>query len=125
MWASKSLYSHVGIVEVSEGKKYVIEAIFKVSRTPLNKWIKRGRLGRYAVFRYKNAGIPIGKFEKIEDLDVDNSVVRSLIKSRWRKHPLCTKSVKKFEECWNIILNDELVTPESIARDSNLEKIWT
>ncbi|OYZ24345.1 MAG: hypothetical protein B7Y39_01430 [Bdellovibrio sp. 28-41-41] len=46
MWASKSLYSHVGIVEIDGNKKYVIEAISKVSRTPLSKWIKRGRLGR-------------------------------------------------------------------------------
>jgi cell wall-associated NlpC family hydrolase len=52
MWASKSLYSHVGVVEVDGKDRYVIEAISKVSRTPLKKWIQRGRLGRYSVFRY-------------------------------------------------------------------------
>jgi len=52
MWASKSVYSHVGIVEVDGDKKYVIEAIKTVSRTPFDQWVKRGRLKRYAVFRY-------------------------------------------------------------------------
>lgn len=52
MWATKSLYSHVGVIEISGNKKFVIEAISRVSRTPLDKWIKRGRLARYAVYRY-------------------------------------------------------------------------
>lgn len=54
MWASKSLYSHVGIVETREGKSYVLEAISKVSRTPLTKWINRGRLGRFALYRMEH-----------------------------------------------------------------------
>ncbi len=52
MWASKTLFSHVGIVEVSGKKTYVLEAINVVSRTPIEKWIARGRLGRYAVYRH-------------------------------------------------------------------------
>jgi hypothetical protein len=52
MWATKSLYSHVGLIEVTPTQTYVIEAIAKVSRTPIEKWIARGRLGRYSVFRY-------------------------------------------------------------------------
>lgn len=54
MWASKSLYSHVGVIDVEGNKKYVIEAVATVRRTPLDAWIKRGRMGRYAVFRYKD-----------------------------------------------------------------------
>lgn len=54
MWASKSLYRKVGIVEVSGKRKFVIETISRVRRTPLEKWIKRGRLGRYAVYRHES-----------------------------------------------------------------------
>lgn len=169
MWASKSLYSHVGIVEIDGNKKYVIEAISKVSRTPLNKWIKRGRLGRYSVFRYQNldsnkqsnivkeaksflgrpydiyftsknkeiycselvdlafekSGLSLGKKQKVKELDVDNLVVRKLVEKRWRMHPVCKTVVKSFSDCWKLILEDELVTPESIAVDARLLKVWS
>lgn len=53
MWATNSPYSHVGLIEVaSDGKAYVLEAIAKVSRTPLDTWTKRGRGARYSVYRY-------------------------------------------------------------------------
>jgi len=169
MWASKSLYSHVGIVEVDGKKKYVIEAISKVSRTPMDQWIRRGRLGRYAVFRYQNldekkrqkivdqakayvgrgydifftsknheiycselvdlafekSGMPVGKKQKVKELDVDNAVVRRLVERRWRKHPICKNEAKKFEDCWSLMLEDELITPDSLAADPRLTKIWS
>lgn len=169
MWASKSLYSHVGIVEISGKKKIVIEAISKVSRTPLDKWIQRGRLGRYAVYRYeglslerqnsvvlaakallgrpydiyftsknneiycselvdiayKAVGLPVGKAEKVKDLDVDNIIVRRLVAKRWRRHPVCKNEVRNFDECWSKIMNDELVSPESLSKDLHLKKIWS
>ena len=53
MWATKSLYSHVGIIDVSKEGTFVVEAIQKVSRTPLKAWIQRGHLGRYAIFSPK------------------------------------------------------------------------
>lgn len=168
MWASKSLYSHVGIIEVDGKKKYVLEAISKVSRTPLEKWIARGRLGRYAVYRYDGISaekqkqvvdtaksflgrgydvyfsslnkeiycselveqtfgkleIPVGKTQKVKELDVDNPVVRKLVKTRWRKHPAC-KGIKNFDACWTKMLEDTLVTPESVAEDTNLKKIYS
>ncbi len=168
MWASKSLYSHVGIVEVDGKKKYVLEAISKVSRTPLEKWIKRGRMGRYSLYRqedlsekqkqaivtgakkyldynydifftsknkeiycselvdlaYKHAGLSVGKYEKVQDLDVDNIIVRKLVEKRWRKHPLC-KKIKEFSACWQQMLEDKLITPESLALDSRLKKVWS
>ena len=53
--ATKSKYSHCGII-YKEGKNvYVFEAIQPVKRTPLNKWIARGQGGKYVVKRLKNA----------------------------------------------------------------------
>jgi hypothetical protein len=169
MWASKSLYSHVGIVEVSGKNKYVIEAIAKVSRTPLDKWVKRGRMGYYAIYRYnglsdeirqsivgaangflgrkydlffnlnnkeiycselvdlayEKAGAPIGKKQKIKDLDVDNKPVRALAKKRWKQHPLCKGKKLSFDGCWAKILEDEIITPAGLTEDSHLVKVWT
>jgi hypothetical protein len=169
MWASQSIYSHVGIIEIDHGKKYVIEAIAKVTRTPLEDWIRRGRFHRYAVFRYKwiskdqqasivrkakhflgvaydiyftskntelycselvdsayrRAGTPIGKFVKVQELDVDNVVVKKLVEQRWKEHPLCRKKTKSFQDCWEKILADPLITPASLAEDSHMEKIFS
>lgn len=169
MWASKSLFSHVGMIERDGGKTYVIEAIGKVSRTPLSKWIKRGRLGRFAFYRvsgltaenrlalvaaaktylgrgydlyfhsgnreiycselielaFKDTGLTLGKPQKVRDLDVDNSIVRRLVRQRWRKHPICQKPVNTFEQCWAKILEDELITPLALTEDPRVKLIFS
>lgn len=40
--ASRSKYSHVGVVEVAKDGVFVIEAVQPVSRTPIEAWRKRG-----------------------------------------------------------------------------------
>lgn len=49
--ATRSPYSHVGVVEVAGDGVWVVEAISPVSRTPFAKWKKRGRGGRITVLR--------------------------------------------------------------------------
>ncbi len=44
-WATASPWSHVGIVEVSRGGTFVIEALGKVSRTPWKAWRRRAAHG--------------------------------------------------------------------------------
>lgn len=47
-------YSHCGIVYKDKGVYYVFEAIQPVTKTPLEKWITRGKNGRYTVKRLKD-----------------------------------------------------------------------
>lgn len=51
--ASRSPYSHVGIIEVAKDGVFVLEAIQPVSRTPLASWAKRGEGGWVTVLRPK------------------------------------------------------------------------
>lgn len=53
--ATKSKYSHCGIIFSDNLKYYVFEAIQPVSVTPLDKWIARGEGGHYVIKRLKNA----------------------------------------------------------------------
>ena len=53
--ATKSQYSHMGIVYLKSGKPYVFEAFGPVKLTPLKDWIRRGVDGRYVVKRLANA----------------------------------------------------------------------
>jgi uncharacterized protein YycO len=53
--ATKSKYSHCGIIYEQDGKYYVYEAVQPVKVTPLYKWIARGKDGHFVVKRLKNA----------------------------------------------------------------------
>jgi len=53
--ATKSKYSHCGIIYKDDGKYFVFEAIQPVQKTPLDKWISRGKDSHYVVKRIKNA----------------------------------------------------------------------
>lgn len=49
--ATGSPYSHAGLVEVAPDGVFVIEALGKVSRTPIAAWIRRGDGRRYTALR--------------------------------------------------------------------------
>lgn len=49
--ASRSRYSHMGIIFIQNGKPFVYEAIRTVQFTPLEKWVSRGEGGHYVVKR--------------------------------------------------------------------------
>ncbi len=53
--ATKSKYSHVGMIYKKDNQTYVLEAIQPVSLTPLQKWINRGENGHFVVKRLRNA----------------------------------------------------------------------
>lgn len=53
--ATKSKYSHMGIIYKQNGKYYVYEAVQPVKLTPLDSWIKRGEDEHFVVKRLKEA----------------------------------------------------------------------
>lgn len=53
--ATKSKYSHCGLIYKNGKNFYVFEAVQPVKRTPLDKWIARGQDGKYVIKRLKNA----------------------------------------------------------------------
>ena len=55
--ATKSKYSHVGIIYVNDGKHFVYEAVGPVILTPLKKWISKGVNGAFVVKRLKNSDV--------------------------------------------------------------------
>ena len=53
--ATKSKYSHMGIVYIRNGEPFVYEAIEPVMLTPFEDWVTRGDGGHYVVKRLQNA----------------------------------------------------------------------
>jgi uncharacterized protein YycO len=54
--ATRSPYSHCGMIFYRNGKPYVFEASSTVRFTPIKKWIARGSGGHFVVRRLKDAG---------------------------------------------------------------------
>lgn len=53
--ATKSKYSHCGLIFKEGNDFYVLEAVQPVKRTPLKEWIARGKEGKYVIKRLKNS----------------------------------------------------------------------
>jgi len=53
--ATRSKYSHCGLVYKDGNDFYVFEAVQPVKRTPLGTWIARGQNGKYVIKRLKDA----------------------------------------------------------------------
>jgi len=53
--ATKSAYSHMGIVYVREGEPFVFEAVQPVKLTPLADWVARGERGHFVAKRLRDA----------------------------------------------------------------------
>ena len=53
--ATKSKYSHIGIIHIKNGRPFVFEAIEPVRLTPFHDWVARGDGGHYVVKRLANA----------------------------------------------------------------------
>ncbi|MFO0601475.1 MAG: YiiX/YebB-like N1pC/P60 family cysteine hydrolase [Myxococcaceae bacterium] len=59
--ASRSPFSHTGVIEVAKDGVYVIEAIAPVSRTPVEQWRKRGVGEEMTVLRFTGLDEAQGK----------------------------------------------------------------
>jgi hypothetical protein len=56
--ATRSPYSHMGVVLFQGGKPFVFEAVQPVKYTPLKAWLDRGQGGRYVIKRPKTPLTP-------------------------------------------------------------------
>lgn len=77
----------------------------------------------YAAYK-EGANISVGREEKVADLNINTAAAQRLIKKRWKAHPLC-RTTSSFKSCYRLILNQSLVTPASIARDPQMELVYT
>ncbi|WP_343684294.1 YiiX/YebB-like N1pC/P60 family cysteine hydrolase [Asticcacaulis sp.] len=165
--ASRSFYTHIGIVKQTPNGWMVVEAVGPVKETPLNAWVERGKFARYAVYRPKNltedqtrkvfatarklygrpydiyfsfdnrslycselaylafkpAGIELGQRQAIGELGVGEGAARKLIAKRAASDPDC-KGLSS-DACIAHVMSRKLVTPVSIARDTDVRKSYS
>jgi len=64
--ATRSKYSHMGMIYKKDDQFYVFEAVHPVKLTPINDWIKRGEKGHYVIKRLKDADEVLTKDVKLK-----------------------------------------------------------
>lgn len=74
---------------------------------------------------YQSAGLSIGKVQKISSLNMNNAAVKKLVEQRWERYPDCKARKYNFEQCYQYILDQDIITPASIAEDDQLQKIYS
>ena len=71
-------------------------------------------------------GITLGTPQPVGSLQLDNAPARKLIAARWQNYPLCKGgAVKNFEDCFDIIKSQNLITPAALAADRRLEIVYS
>jgi Permuted papain-like amidase enzyme, YaeF/YiiX, C92 family len=74
---------------------------------------------------FKAAGVSIGRIQKLSELHFDNALVKRLIRQRWQRDTECTSNGYDFEQCYQHLLDQDLITPASIASDSQFKRIYS
>lgn len=148
-----SQYSHCGIVVLKNGQPYILEAIGPVRYTPIKTWINRGTNGQFTQLRPKGISKKqvmkaIREAEKLlgrpydiqYELDEQKIYCSELVYKAFlrgcnikigKKETLGSLNWKPYEKFIRYIAHGELplnrimVTPESLARSSKLELIYS
>jgi Permuted papain-like amidase enzyme, YaeF/YiiX, C92 family len=89
-----------------------------------------GRNGEFycselVAWMYQGVGLKIGRYQKLKEFDFDLPAVRRLIDRRLPNHPLCKGQQLTRDECWKLVLEDEIVAPVSIADDAALDLVFS
>jgi uncharacterized protein YycO len=75
---------------------------------------------------YNESGVDLGKPEKIGTLNINNRYVKSIIEQRWKDYPACKGDENiTFDQCYDRIMEGDIITPQAIANDPHLKKIFS
>jgi hypothetical protein len=74
---------------------------------------------------YRGAGLPVTPPERVGDLYISNPFTKKLIEQRWQDYPSCKGKDLTFEQCYGIIMAQEIVTPAHLTGGSHFELIFT
>ena len=74
---------------------------------------------------YNESGVPLATPQKIGTLYINNRFVRSVIEQRWQQYPACQTPGITFDDCYERIMQSDIVTPQAVANDPHLTRLFT
>ncbi|MDZ5451707.1 YiiX/YebB-like N1pC/P60 family cysteine hydrolase [Labrys sedimenti] len=72
---------------------------------------------------FRSVGITLGQIDRFGDLSVRTPAVKALFARRWASHPDCKGKAANATACWARIQDQGIVTPVSIARDDQVDRV--
>jgi hypothetical protein len=73
---------------------------------------------------FNDAGIDVGRMQKLGRVPGDLTVVRSQFMRQWSNNDDCHKRNLSQEQCWTMFSKQDVVTPLSIVSDTRMTKIY-
>ena len=74
---------------------------------------------------FKQSGVALGNLQKISELNMNNFAVRKLFNERWKMHPACQAADMTADRCWGTIMEEPIITPVQLSRDSHLTILYS
>jgi hypothetical protein len=132
-WVNRGIMSRVAIYRDSsltpDQAQHILSAAHALYGRPYDIFFSFNNEAIYCSelpwLAWQSIGIKIGRVQKISELNFDNALVRKLIQQRWQRDTECTTRGYDFEQCFNYILNQDVVTPASIAADTRFKQIYS
>ncbi len=132
-WIERGLFRRYAIYRftglTSEKAQEILQAAATYYKRPYDIFFSFDNNSMYCselvYVAYKTAGLQTGKLQKVSELHTQNSIVKKIIEQRWQRHPKCMTKGMTFDQCYDRVLSDILVTPASLAEDSQFEKVYS
>ncbi len=166
--AEGSSATHIGIVAQTESGTVVIEAAETVVETPINEFIKRGKLKDYSVYRdpnltqeqgakivasarshlgkpndfflssnqdqlysselarlaFASVGLQLGRTQRLASVAKELAPVSSKFMGNWSNNAACKRRYLSWEQCWDVVARQDIITPSSIISDQRVVRIF-
>lgn len=74
---------------------------------------------------YRSIGMNVGHVQTVGELWLLNPFTYDLIKKRWLNHPNCQALQMTFDQCYDILQDQRIITPSGLVDDENLTLIYS
>ena len=132
-WVNRGLLNRVAVYRdeelTDEQSRVILGAAEKYYGRPYDIFFSFNNQAIYCselpYLAFGEAGISIGQVQKVSELNFDNILVKKIIEQRWQRDEECTAKNYGFEQCFDHILEQSVVTPASIANDKRFVKVFS
>jgi len=111
-----------------EQQKAVAEAARRQLGKPNDYFLRRSWDQLYSSelvrLAYSDIGFDLGRLQRLGKAGGDMTKVRSQFQRKWAANEDCQKRRFDSEQCWAMMIKQEVVTPASIVADAHMTKIF-
>lgn len=120
VWRGKNL--------TDEQRQQVAAAARAQLGKPSDFFLERGTAGLYSSelvqLAFSAIGVTLGQPQRLSTIPGDMSKVLSRFNAKWSENLSCKRRYLEYDQCWQNVSRQEVITPTSIVADDRLEQIY-